>query len=89
MIQTLTDLYRPEDSTGDVSIGLASSPCLPIKQAAAWIGAKRMNATPGHHKITGHVDYTFENEDVRIDLTGEYSEPECLRVIEIYEQEQR
>ncbi|MEH6417076.1 hypothetical protein [Pseudomonas sp. CGJS7] len=84
--QTLTDVNATHDPTRDVRVDLANRPCVPIERAAAWIGAKRLFATAGDEKVTGHVDYLFENSAVRIDLVGDFPGPECLRVVTIYKQ---
>jgi hypothetical protein len=81
IVQTVTN-----PGARDVRLDLAAKPCLPIARAAEWIGAKRMLATAGSDIITGHADYRFDSVEVRIDLTGDYGDQECLRVIEIYKQ---
>jgi len=86
VVQTLTDLNATGDVTRDLRLDMAAQPCLPVARAAAWIGARRLSATPGSDTVTGHVDYRFESAQVRIDLTGEFGGQECLRVIEIYKQ---
>jgi hypothetical protein len=88
LIQTLTDLNATGDVTRDVRMDVAAQPCLPSARAAAWIGAQRLSAIAGSDIVSGHVDYRFENAQVRIDLTGEFGGRECLRVIEIYKQPQ-
>ena len=86
VVQTLADLNATGDATRDVRVDVAAQPCLPVARAAAWIGARRLSATPGNDTVTGHVDYRFESAQVRIDLTGEFGGEECLRVIEVYKQ---
>ncbi|UZW61479.1 hypothetical protein [Lysobacter enzymogenes] len=86
IVQTLTDINAVGDAARDVRVDVAARPCLPIARAAAWIHARRLSATPGSEVISGHVDYRFEDAQVRIDLTGEFGGKECLRVIEIYRQ---
>lgn len=86
IVQTLTDVNATGDATRDVRLDVAAQPCLPIARAATWIDARRLSATPGREIVSGHVDYRFEDRQVRIDLTGEFGGQECLRVIEIYKQ---
>ena len=89
VVQTLTDINATGDVARDVRIDVAAQPCLPVAHAAAWIDAKRLFATRGSEIVVGHVDYRLENDEVRIDLTGEFGEKECLRVIEIYKRPQQ
>ncbi|QWP78391.1 hypothetical protein J5226_08370 [Lysobacter sp. K5869] len=86
VVKTLTDINATGDVARDVRIDIAAQPCLPVARAAGWIDATRLSATPGSGTATGHVGYRFVSAEVRIDLTGEFGEQECLRVIEIYKQ---
>lgn len=81
--QALTD--APERD--EIAIKVADKPCFPVERAAALVGAKKMYEDLGDGiGYVGHIDYSFNNADVRINLVAVNPGQHCLSTVWIYKE---
>jgi len=68
-----------------VNLDVDTQSCFTVEQAAAVIGAKKTNEYMGDGVgYAGHVEYSFDNREVHIDLVALHPGPHCLGAIWIY-----
>ncbi|MBT2745769.1 MULTISPECIES: hypothetical protein [unclassified Lysobacter] len=85
LARALTDHRLRTLKWNELAIEITDKPCFPIEPAAALTGAKEMaESVADSGGYAGSVEYSFNNRDVRIDLTASYAGPHCLRTVWIY-----
>lgn len=68
-----------------VNLDIEARSCLTVEQAAALIGAKKMDEYLGDGVgYAGHTEYVFEDRDVNIRLVAQHPGPHCLGAVWIY-----
>lgn len=87
----LSQVFVDKEPAGWVSVNMGvnldvdAQSCFTVEQAAALIGAKKMNEYLGDGVgHAGYTEYTFDNRDIYINLGAPHPGPHCLGAVWIY-----